>query len=324
MKRKLRIVFMGTPEFAVDSLDILVKNGYDVAGVVTAPDRPAGRGKKLRSSAVKEYALSKNLYLMQPANLKDEGFIHQLRSLETNLQVIVAFRMLPEVVWSMPAYGSFNLHASLLPDYRGAAPMNRAIINGEQETGVTTFFLNDKIDTGDIIFMEKVTIGKDETVGQLHDRLKTIGAKLVLKTVRAIEENKVKTYSQQYHTGLGKQLHLAPKITSENCRINWANNVEKIHNLIRGLSPLPGAYTELESPSGERYSIKIFRSVFEKEPPDQKPGTILTDSKHFLAVTGNDGIIQVMEIQLSGKNRMDIEGFLRGFNIDQHWKIVLF
>lgn len=321
MKRKFRIVFMGTPDFAVESLQAIVNNGFDVTAVITAPDKPSGRGKKILPSAVKRYAMAENLKLMQPLNLKDEEFLECLQSLNANLFVVVAFRMLPKLIWSMPEYGTFNLHASLLPDYRGAAPINWAIINGEQATGLTTFFLNDRIDTGDIIFKEPVAIKDDETFGELHDRLKVIGAALILKTLQAISENRVEAIAQNDVNLPAGQLHPAPKIHKEDTWINWNSRVEKIHDLVRGLSPIPAAITEIIAPSGQVHSLKVFKTEFEYRPHHLKPGMIETDGKSFLNIAGNDGLIKVIEIQLAGKKRMGINDFLRGFPVDSHWKM---
>ncbi len=321
MKRKLRIVFMGTPDFAVGSLDIIVKSGYDILAVITAPDKPAGRGKKVRTSAVKDYAVDHGLKLMQPVNLKDKDFIDELNALKANLFVIVAFRMLPKLIWAMPEYGSFNLHASLLPDYRGAAPINWAIIKGEEITGVTTFFLNETIDTGDIMYKEQVTIGPDESYGELHDKLKNVGSGLVLKTIMDIENDTVQTISQnELHTDWSN-LHLAPKIHKDDTLISWNDSVENIHNLIRGLSPVPAAYTEILSPGGESFFLKIFKSTYEIYQHQLEPGRIETDGRSYLKIAGNNGFIVVREIQLAGKKRMNIIDFLRGFNIDEQWQM---
>jgi methionyl-tRNA formyltransferase len=317
MQRDLRIVFMGTPEFAVESLDILVRNNYNIVGVITAPDKPAGRGQKLRYSAVKDYALEHKLNLLQPPNLKDESFIKELRGLNANLQIIVAFRMLPKVVWDMPEYGSFNLHASLLPDYRGAAPMNWAIINGEKETGVTTFFLNETIDTGAIIFQEKEKINEPDTLGELHDRLKIKGAKLVLKTVQAISENKVRPIDQDTLINSDNEVHGAPKISKDDCRISWDNNIITIYNHIRGLSPFPSAFTFFVTEQGESILFKIFRTKYESEAHSFQPGKVRSDGKNFIKVAGKDGWIEFMEIQQAGKKRMEIKEFLRGFSISE-------
>lgn len=316
----MRIVFMGTPEFAVESLKILVENAYDIAAVVTVPDKPAGRGQQLQESAVKRYALEKGLRILQPEKLKNESFLGELRSLNADLFIVVAFRMLPEVVWSMPPRGTFNLHGSLLPQYRGAAPINRAVMNGETETGVTTFFLQQEIDTGKILFHERTAIGPQETAGEIHDRLMVIGAGLVLKTVKAIEQgNYSETDQASLFTDPGDLKH-APKIFKEDCKVNWEMNVQQIHNHIRGLSPYPTAFTELCSAEGKTVSMKIFRSNYEHTKEGHLCGQIKTDGKSFLAVAGKDGWVQIMELQLAGKKRMLIHEFLRGFPIDNNWK----
>jgi methionyl-tRNA formyltransferase len=321
MKRDLRIIFMGTPEFAIDSLDIIVKSGYDLAAVVTAPDKPAGRGKKMKSSPVKDYALEKGLRVLQPEKLKDESFIMELKTLNANLAVVVAFRMLPRVVWALPELGSFNLHASLLPDYRGAAPINWAIINGEKETGLTTFFLNEDIDAGEIIFREKLSIGAEETFGELHDRLKKAGARLVLKTIKAIEQGNAQTKTQDQMVHGAGQIHPAPKIQKVDTRIRWNDKVSNIYNLIRGLSPAPASFTDLVSPENDQYLLKVFSSSYREHEIDSSPGTIITDGSSFLDVCGADGTVSLKEVQLAGKKWMKIDDFLRGFPLDNHWKM---
>jgi methionyl-tRNA formyltransferase len=321
MKRDLRIVFMGTPEFAVDSLDTIVNSDYDLAAVVTAPDRPAGRGKKVKSSAVKDYAVGKGLRVLQPEKLRDESFIRELGALNANLFVVVAFRMLPRIVWAMPEFGSFNLHASLLPDYRGAAPINWAIIKGEKETGLTTFFLNENIDTGEIIFQEKMGIGPEETYGELHDRLKKAGAQLVLKTLNAIEQGNAKTKSQEPIVQETAQINPAPKIQKVDAKINWNDDVLNIYNLIRGLCPSPAANTELLSPGNDHHLLKVFAANYESLNLDCKPGSIITDGISYLKVCGRDGTVNLKEVQLAGKKRMKINDFLRGFSLDNLWKM---
>ncbi|MCD4663713.1 MAG: methionyl-tRNA formyltransferase [Bacteroidales bacterium] len=312
---------MGTPDFAVPSLDILVKNDFDVVGVVTSLDKPAGRGRKITHSPVKEYAVANNLPVLQPNNLKDKYFINQLKSLNPDLQVVVAFRMLPEVVWGMPPLGTFNLHASLLPQYRGAAPINRAIINGETETGVTTFFLDKEIDTGKIILSEKIAIGNEETAGELHDRLMEEGAKLVLLTIETISESNYKLKSQNDLITSEISLKKAPKIFKEDCRVDWKLGVDNIYNFIRGLSPYPSAFTELLSPAGETWMLKIYKA--QKILQDKNPvvGTIQTDGKSYLNILCADGFISIIEIQLAGKRRMNITEFLKGFTINDAWKV---
>ncbi|MCB0381145.1 MAG: methionyl-tRNA formyltransferase [Flavobacteriales bacterium] len=314
MKKDLRIVFMGTPDFAVESLKILVENNYNIVGVITAPDKPAGRGQKLQQSAVKQFAEQHQLTILQPTNLKAEEFINELRALNANLQIVVAFRMLPEIVWNMPELGTFNLHASLLPQYRGAAPINWAIINGEKETGVTTFFLQHKIDTGDVIEQEKVIIGENETAGELHDKLMVIGSNLVLKTVKAIEQNNVTTTPQNNNQVLKE----AFKIFKPDCKIDWSLPLEVIQNKIRGLSPYPTAFTELKNKENNAIlSLKIFKTIKQIENHHQEIGTILT-TKNTISVAVSGGFIQLIELQLEGKKRMDAQSLLNGFNINDY------
>lgn len=302
----MKIVFMGTPDFAVASLSALYEAGYEIAGVITAADKPAGRGQKLQESAVKRYAVEKGLKVLQPLKLKDPEFITELRALNADLQVVVAFRMLPEVVWDMPAKGTINLHGSLLPQYRGAAPINHAIINGETESGVTTFFLKHEIDTGDVIFSTKVPIAADDTAGDLHDSLMIAGAKLLVKTVKAIEEN---DYTEQPQPMAGELKH-APKIFKEFCKIDWNQPVKTIYNLIRGLSPYPTAFTQLNDKS-----IKVFKAGYEEIHPDVNPGVFLTDGKTFLKFAATDGFIQLLDVQYEGKKRMLVDEFLRGMRL---------
>lgn len=305
---------MGTPDFAVESLKILVENNYNIVGVITAPDKPAGRGQKLQQSAVKQFAEQHQLTILQPTNLKAEEFINELRALNANLQIVVAFRMLPEIVWNMPELGTFNLHASLLPQYRGAAPINWAIINGEKETGVTTFFLQHKIDTGDVIEQEKVIIGENETAGELHDKLMVIGSNLVLKTVKAIEQNNVTTTPQNNNQVLKE----AFKIFKPDCKIDWSLPLEVIQNKIRGLSPYPTAFTELKNKENNAIlSLKIFKTIKQIENHHQEIGTILT-TKNTISVAVSGGFIQLLELQLEGKKRMDAQSLLNGFNINDY------
>ena len=303
------IIFMGTPEFAVASLDALVNAGFNIVGVVTAPDKPAGRGMKLQQSAIKKYAVEKGLKVLQPEKLKNPGFIEELRSLNAQLQVVVAFRMLPEVIWNMPPMGTINVHASLLPQYRGAAPINWAIINGEKETGITTFKLKHEIDTGDILLQEKTPIGENETAGELHDRLKEIGAKLLLTTVKGLFEGTLKERPQSEIANLKSGIiNHAPKIFTETCKIDWNKTVDEIHNLIRGLSPFPGAFSFLN-----QKLLKIYRSEKERTQPTIASGEFETDGKTFLKFACNDGFICIKELQLEGKKKMNVEDFLRGF-----------
>jgi len=320
MKQPLKIVYMGTPDFAVAPLDALIRNGYIVSAVVTAPDKQAGRGLKVHESPVKKYAESKGLHIMQPEKLKSQDFLDELKSIQPDLQIVVAFRMLPEVVWKLPESGTFNLHASLLPQYRGAAPINWAIINGEEKTGVTTFFINENIDTGNILFSDETPILPAETAGDLHDRLMIMGAELVLKTVQAIESKTCDSKPQHHIVSNFDQLKSAPKIFKEDCRINWNQTADKVFNLIRGLSPYPAAFTELISPDGSTHYIKVFRSAKEISQHNFKPGQILTDSKTRLSIAVTDGFIHLQEVQLSAKKKMSIDLFLRGFPMNSDWK----
>jgi len=317
--KELRIVFMGTPDFAVASLSALVENGYNVVGVITAPDKPAGRGKKMAESAVKKYALEKGLTVLQPEKLKTPDFIAELRDLKADLQVVVAFRMLPEIVWDMPKYGTFNLHGSLLPQYRGAAPLNWAVINGETKTGVTTFLLDHEIDTGKILFKTEIEIGENDTVGDIHDRLMEIGANLVVKAVDAIAEGNIQPISQTELMGAAEIKH-APKIFKEDCKIDWNNDSEKIRNLIRGLSPYPTAWGNLlHQTTGEEILTKVF---FAEKVPSQKlsePGSIETDGKSYLNVACKNGWLNITDLQIAGKRRMKIDEFLRGFQQIQEY-----
>jgi methionyl-tRNA formyltransferase len=312
-----RIVYMGSPGFAVGPLQMLLEAGCQVVGVITAPDKPAGRGKKIRHSAVKEYIKVNHpdLPLLQPENLKDPEFVRVLEDLKPDLQVVVAFRMLPRIVWSIPSRGTFNLHASLLPQYRGAAPINHVLINGEQETGVTTFLIDEQIDTGNILLQEKTSIGEQETAGDLHDRLMALGASLVLQTVRGIAAGSLEAKSQDQFTDPAVPLKNAPKIFKEDCRISWERPGWEIHNLIRGLSPYPGAFTYLLREKEEPLICKIFAATFEMIPHKDEPGTIHTDGKRRLEVAVKDGIVDIQTLQLEGKRKMDIKDFLAGFRL---------
>lgn len=314
-KEQVRIVFMGTPAFAVPALDALLAAGYPIAGVVTAPDKMSGRGRKIKFSPVKDYALSRGLVLLQPEKLKDPLFIEQLRSLKADLQVVVAFRMLPEVVWNMPPMGTFNLHASLLPQYRGAAPINHALIQGETVTGLTTFFLDKDIDTGRIINQVKLTIDLHEDFGHLHDRMMAEGAKLVVKTVDELIHKKVKTIPQNKLIAEQKILKPAPKLHKEDCHINWYDNVDRIFNFIRGLSPYPGAFCFLKLRNGEKLMLKIFRAEKELCLHHEPAGTFQSDGNRYLKVSAGDGYIHLMELQLQGKKRMNVGDFLNGFDL---------
>ncbi|NCD67927.1 methionyl-tRNA formyltransferase [Mucilaginibacter agri] len=305
----MRIIFMGTPEFAVASLDALIDAGCDIVAVITAPDKPAGRGQKLNESAVKKYALANNIKVLQPEKLKDPDFLQELQNLKADLQVVVAFRMLPEVVWNMPPKGTINLHASLLPQYRGAAPINWAVINGEKESGATTFLLQQQIDTGNILFTEKVSIPEDFTAGDLHDKLMIKGAGLLVKTVKAVESDKFNAQPQD-HLLEGIELKHAPKIFKDDCKIDWNKPVEQVYNLIRGLSPYPTAFTELNGKT-----LKIFTATKETATPDTEPGSFSTDNKTYLKFACTDGYISVKDLQLEGKKRMGVEEFLRGVRL---------
>ena len=308
--RDIRIVFMGTPEFAVSILKKIIDNQYNVVGVITAPDKPAGRGKKIHQSAVKKFALENNLNVLQPTNLKSEDFTKELKKLNANLQVVVAFRMLPKSVWQMPEFGTFNLHASLLPEYRGAAPINWAIINGETKTGVTTFFIDEKIDTGEIILQKECEISKSENVGNLHDKLMHLGSKLVVKTIKKIQNNNIKTKAQP-----GREHKHAPKIYKETCKINWKDNLDDIYNKVRGLSPYPVAWTVLHN--GEhKTELKIYASKKEIEKHALSIGTIM-HSKKELKIATKEGFLIIEELQISGKRRMDVKSFLNGFQFNK-------
>jgi methionyl-tRNA formyltransferase len=320
--KELRIVFMGTPGFAVESLRALVNDGRNIAAVITGPDKPAGRGQELKSPPVKIFALENNLKVLQPENLKSEDFISQLRALNVDLQVVVAFRILPEVVWAMPRLGTFNLHASLLPDYRGAAPINWAIINGETETGVTTFFIDQNIDTGRIIFQEKISIGPDENAGELHNRLMNAGAALVIKTIDAIERGDCNPVDQSSLV-TGKETKAAPKIFKEDCKINWSDNIRNIYNFIRGLSPYPAAWTELISPAGDRLSFKIFEAGIIMSDKKTRNGIIESDGRSFLRIAVQGGYLYIKKLQLAGRNRMEIKEFLKGFKEPQSYRILM-
>ncbi len=312
MKKDLRIIFMGTPEFAVESLRALHEGGYNVVAVVTMPDKPAGRGHKLQFSPVKQYALEAGLPILQPEKLKDEAFLAELRALRADLQIVVAFRMLPEVVWAMPPRGTFNLHSSLLPQYRGAAPINWAVINGETETGVSTFFLQHEIDTGNIILQAKTPIAPTETAGEVHDRLMTMGAQLVIQTVDLILADKAQGKPQPQVANLKP----APKIFKETCLVDWQKSTTEIYNFVRGLSPYPAAWTELHSPQGDTLLLKIFETEIEDCPPQHSAGTLLTDNKTYLKVAARDGYVKLLSVQLAGKKRMGVRDLLNGVEFE--------
>lgn len=307
----MKLVFFGTPTFAVPTLEAMLEQRQQVLAVVTAPDKPAGRGLQLRHSPVKECAIKHHIPVLQPARLSDTEFINELRSLEADLFVIVAFRMLPEVVWDMPPLGSYNLHSSLLPDYRGAAPINRAIMNGESVSGVTTFRLKHEIDTGDILFQEPLHIGIDETAGELHDRMMIIGADLVIRTLNQIERGEAKAIPQESLTKNKPQLHHAPKIFTADCKIDWSKPCIEIHNQIRGLSPFPGAFTALKRADGSSASLKIYRSKVVTQHHNARIGSILPDTKRLI-VACNDGLVEILDVQMEGKKRMAAGDFLRG------------
>lgn len=312
-KKDLRIVFMGTPEFAVESLKKLVESEYNVVGVITMPDKPAGRGHKVQYSAVKEYALSKSLHILQPENLKHEDFLNQLRDLKADLQIVVAFRMLPEAVWDMPKYGTFNLHASLLPQYRGAAPINWAIINGETETGATTFFLTHEIDTGKIILQEKITIGPDDNAGIVHDKLMVLGANMVTETVDLILEDKTNAIPQDKLIDKGLSLKPAPKIFKETCKLKFDMKVHDANNFVRGLSPYPTAWTEIKFPQiPEPIALKLFETFPEKTSHSDALGKIIVEGKKSAKIAMKDGYLHLKKIQAPGKKRMKISDFLNG------------
>ncbi len=300
---------MGTPEFAVASLDALVKAGCNIAGVITAPDKPAGRGMELQQSAVKKYAVENELYVLQPEKLKNPEFLEQLKALQADLQIVVAFRMLPEVVWNMPPMGSVNLHGSLLPQYRGAAPINWAVINGEKETGVTTFKLKHEIDTGDILLQESFPIAETDTAGDVHDRMKEIGAQLLVKTIKGLADGSLRETPQALIAGdSSPALKHAPKIFTETCRIDWNKTVEEVYNLVRGLAPYPAAFTFLQDKK-----LKIYKAEKRCELPADAPGAFKTDSGKFLYFACTDGYLSVLELQLEGKKKMAVADFLRGY-----------
>ncbi|MFI0490977.1 methionyl-tRNA formyltransferase [Flavobacterium sp.] len=312
---KLRIVFMGTPEFAVGILETIIKNDYDVVGVITAADKPAGRGQKIKYSAVKEYALENNLTLLQPTNLKDEIFLQELKALNANLQIVVAFRMLPEVVWKMPKLGTFNLHASLLPNYRGAAPINWAIINGDTKTGVTTFFIDDKIDTGAIILSSETEIAPDETAGELHDRLMHLGCGTVLQTLSLIENGNAVTSIQKDNP----EIKTAYKLNKENCKIDWSKSAVEIYNLIRGLNPYPSAWCFFKD-KNEEWNVKIHDAKVIFENHDYETGSLICNKKEMKIAVAN-GFIQVLSLQFPGKKKMKTAELLNGMTFSEEAKV---
>ena len=316
MMRELRIVFMGTPEFAVTTLHTIIENGFNVVGVITAPDKPAGRGRKLNASAVKTYALSKGLTILQPTNLKDDNFLAQLKILDANLQIVVAFRMLPKVVWQMPEYGTFNLHASLLPNYRGAAPINWAIINGETTSGVSTFFIDDKIDTGEMILQKSVKISETQTAGELHDVLMHIGGNLVVDTLNLIKKDNVTTTPQIEDS----DIKTAYKLNKDNCYINWNRSIKDIYNQVRGLNPYPAAWCLLQN-GKEELNVKVYSvEAMEFKHNDAIGSIIITKDK--LKVAAKNGYIELTEIKLPGKRKMDVKSLLNGFNFQSEAKML--
>ena len=315
-KEDLRIVYMGTPDFAVESLRCLVEGGYNVVGVITMPDKPAGRGHKLQYSPVKQYALEHQLPLLQPEKLKDEDFLGQLRAWHADLQIVVAFRMLPEAVWAMPRLGTFNLHASLLPQYRGAAPINWAVINGETETGITTFFLKHEIDTGEVIQQVRVPIADTDDVGMVHDRLMLLGGRLVTETVDAILDGTVKPIPQEQMQA-DAPLRPAPKIFKDTCRIDWSRPVKQVYDFIRGLSPHPTAWTELHQEGQETVVLKVYEAEKLPQMHNLPVGTVQTDGKTYLRVAVSDGFVGIRSLQLPGKKRLRVDELLRGYHLSE-------
>ena len=322
MKNKIRIAYFGTPEFAASQLEAILAAGYEVAVVVTMPDKPAGRGRKIQYSDVKQAALEHGLPLLQPEKLKDPVFLEQLAAFGANLFVVVAFRMLPAVVWQMPKLGTFNLHASLLPQYRGAAPINFAIINGESETGLTTFFLNEEIDKGAVIMREKVDIRPDETAGELHDELMLLGNKVIVETIKKIENSDVHALPQDELLE-NQPLKPAPKISKEFCFIDWSQDCQTVYNHIRGLSPYPAAHTQLVSEEGETIEMKVFSAQIELGNPELPVGSVITDNKKSLKIALRDGFIGLTKVQQAGKKAMPIDDFLRGTQLNGAWKVAL-
>lgn len=314
---------MGTPDFAVESLKCLVEGGYNIVGVITMPDKPVGRHQDtLQASPVKQYALSQGLRVLQPVKLKDETFLEELRSLKADLQIVVAFRMLPEVVWNMPPMGTFNLHASLLPQYRGAAPINWAVINGDKETGITTFFLKHEIDTGEVIQQVRIPIADTDNVETVHDRLMTLGGKLVVETVDRIIDGTIETIPQE-QMQTDEPLRPAPKIFKETCRIDWQGKpLKALYDFVRGLSPYPAAWCEMQDETGKTHTLKVYETEKEFCAHEDETGTVVSDGKTYLKVAVRDGYLRLKEIQLSGKKRMKTEDFLRGFRMENTFRMV--
>lgn len=317
-KEDLRIVYMGTPDFAVETLRLLVERGYNIVAVITMPDKPAGRGHKIQFSPVKQYALSVGLPILQPERLKDEQFLEELRSFNADLQIVVAFRMLPQVVWDMPPMGTFNLHASLLPQYRGAAPINRAIMNGDKETGITTFFLTHEIDTGRVIQRRSIPISDNDNVGIIHDKLMTLGAEMVCETVDNLIAGKVEAIPQE-ELMTDEPLRLAPKIHKETCRIDWSRTVEDLYNHVRGLSPYPAAWCEFVAPDGTATSVKVYEAKRNVCRHDNPMGTIVTDGCKSIDVACADGFLSLTSLQIAGKKRLAVEELLRGFRLTDEY-----
>ena len=322
MDKKIRIAYFGTPEFAASQLEAILAAGYEVAVVVTMPDKPAGRGRKIQYSDVKKTAMEHGLPLLQPEKLRDPEFLDALASYQANLFIVVAFRMLPAVVWQMPELGTFNLHASLLPQYRGAAPINFAIINGETETGLTTFFLNEEIDKGAVIMREKVAIRPDETAGELHDELMLLGNKVVVETIKKIEAGEVDAQTQDTLSE-GQELKPAPKISKEFCNIDWHQDCQTVYNHIRGLSPYPAAHTQLISNEGELIEMKVYTAEVEPGKTELPVGSVVTDNKKHLKIALSDGFISLKYVQQAGKKAMAIDDFLRGTRLEGAWKTSL-
>ncbi len=314
---------MGTPQFAVASLEILLKNNYNVVAVVTTPDKPSGRGQKLTASPVKQFAIENNITVLQPEKLNEETFIETIKEINPDLQIVVAFRKLPKVLWQLPPVGTFNLHASLLPDYRGAAPMNWAIINGETETGLTTFFLNENIDEGKILLTKHISIDEEWSLGELHDEMMVKGAELVIKTVKAIENQKVTPVDQHSIILNDRVINKAPKIFKDDCRINWNNKAKDVVNLIRGLSPVPTAFTELiSSLDSIEFYLKIYKASYELTDHSFEVGKLFTDNKTYIKITTADGYVNLIDIQLAGKKRMNVTDFLRGFTLKDKFQVM--
>ncbi len=322
MKQKQNIIFFGTPEFAAAQLENMIQSGYSVVAAVTASDKPAGRGKKMQQSAVKTVAIQHNIPVLQPEKLKDSKFITELESYNASLFVVIAFRMLPETVWRIPYLGTINLHASLLPNYRGAAPINRAIMNGEKITGLTTFFIDDKIDEGKIIKQLSIEIGNEETAGELHDRMIEEGKQLMIDTLDSIFDQKVQAKQQSQFMNQDSEIKFAPKIFKDDCRIHWKQSIDQIFNQIRGLSPYPAAFTSFKSSDGQILELKIFQTTVEKNIPSEKLFTIVTDNKKYLKIALTDAYLVLLRIQQPGKKSMEVSEFLRGFQISSNLQII--